>query len=166
MSGFVGAVITGFVLEWSKAYRTVLKVAYTLAVLAWVLFLSSATENNYTMFLTSGSLLGLFLLPVIPSTIVNTVECVYPLSGDQAVGLLYSAANLLAVPMTFVGQILLAESTDAPAPFYHYGVWAMITMGVGLISVLMYQGTYKRMEVDVGSPVAEPLVGGYKVTEI
>ena len=58
MSGFLGAFATGFVLDWSKAYRTVLKVSYAAAFVFSVFFLSNCRSNNFPLFIVSAGLLG------------------------------------------------------------------------------------------------------------
>jgi sugar phosphate permease len=63
MSGFFGAFMTGFVLDYSKAYSTVLKAAYFLAVVCWIFFLSNCRGGNLVLFVVSGAFLGFFTLP-------------------------------------------------------------------------------------------------------
>jgi len=148
MGGFVGAFLTGFVLDSSKAYRTVLKSSYGIALLAWIFFASNCRAHNYALLLSSSAILGFTLLPVIPSTIVNSVECIYPLSEDIALGLLYICANTLAIAMTFIGQVLLTIDSFGPAPLFPYGIWVIATMTAGVLPVLTYKGQYLRLEQD------------------
>lgn len=130
MAGFFGAFATGFILDWSKKYRVVLKTSYSLAFVFWVFFLANCRSNNFTLFIISAALLGVTTLPtskcydstcyngmcyafvllalllytspsnpsfpnrdsfvcIVPSTIVSTVECSYPVPEDLSVGLLY-----------------------------------------------------------------------------
>ncbi len=42
----------------------------------------------------------------VPATIVSTVECSYPVPEDASVGFLYIGANVMAIPLTFLGQVL------------------------------------------------------------
>lgn len=63
MSGFFGAFLTGFVLDYSKAYSTVFKSSYFLAYICWIFFLSNCRSNNLVLFILSGAFLGLFTLP-------------------------------------------------------------------------------------------------------
>jgi FLVCR family MFS transporter 7 len=63
MSGFFGAFLTGFVLDYSKAYSTVLKAAYFLAVLCWIFFMANCRSGNTVLFVVSAACLGLFTLP-------------------------------------------------------------------------------------------------------
>jgi MFS family permease len=149
MSGFVGAFCTGFVLDYTKAYRTVLKASYYLAVLAWIFFLSNCRSNNFPLFIASGALMGFFTLPTIPSTIVSTVECSYPVPEDASVGFLYIGANLMAIVMTFVGQVLLGMSSGGnPAPLFPYGYWVISTLLLVLLPITLFQGQYFRLEED------------------
>lgn len=155
MSGFVGAFCTGFVLDYSKAYRSVLKAAYYLAFVSWIFFLSNCREGNFGLFIASGALLGFFTLPTIPATIVSTVECSYPVPEDASVGFLYIGANLMAIVMTFVGQVLLGMGAgDSPAPLFPYGYWVMATLLLILVPITLFQGQYFRLEEDTTNNIA------------
>lgn len=79
--------------------------SYFLATLSILFFVSNCHKGNFPLLLTSAALLGLTLLPVIPSTIINAVEYAYPVSEDLSVGTLYVAANTAAIGFTFVGQV-------------------------------------------------------------
>lgn len=155
MSGFVGAFCTGFVLDYSKAYRTVLKSSFYLTFVAWIFFLSNCREGSFGLFIASGALLGFFTLPTIPATIVSTVECSYPVPEDASVGFLYIGANVMAIAMTFIGQVLLGMGSGPdPAPFFAYGYWVMSTLLLILVPVTMFQGQYFRLEEDTGAIMA------------
>ena len=43
----------------------------------------------------------------VPATIVSTVECSYPVPEDASVGFLYIGANVMAIPLTFLGQVII-----------------------------------------------------------
>lgn len=153
MCGFIGAFLSGFVLESTKAYRPILKSVYTISFGAFVFFASNCRKDNYGLLLASAGLLGFTLLPVIPSTIMNAVECVFPLSEDIALGLLYASANTMAIVMTFIGQVLLSMDSFGPAPMFPYGAWVVGTMFLGLIPTLMFDGQYVRNEQDTQKPL-------------
>ena len=156
MCGFIGAFLSGFVLESTKAYRPILKSVYGIAFAAWIFFASNCRKDNYGVLLASAGLLGFTLLPVIPSTIMNAVECVFPLSEDIALGLLYASANTMAIVMTFMGQFLLSLDSFGPAPLFPYGVWVIATMFLGLVPTLMFDGQYVRNEQD--QQITKPLL--------
>jgi FLVCR family MFS transporter 7 len=63
LSGFVGALMTGFILDFTKAYRTVVTVAYFAAVFSWGLFMTSCGHDQVTFWTFSAALLGFTLLP-------------------------------------------------------------------------------------------------------
>ena len=109
-------------------------------------------------------------LPVIPSTIVNSVECAYPVPADLAVGLLYVGANTLAIGMTFIGQSLLTLPDDAVGPpstrpFFPYMIWALVTMVVGLLPTLFYNGQYLRLKRDLADSLLSSGEREFFVTE-
>lgn len=161
LSGFVGAFLSGFLLEKTKAYRTILKASFAFGTLMWIVFSLSCRFQRYPLFITSAAFLGFTLLPIIPSTIVNSVECAHPVSEDLTVGLLYSGANTLAVGMTFIGQILLELPADStgPSPLYPWAIWSVSLMLLGLLAILGYSGKYLRLEQDT----IRPLLGGERV---
>lgn len=181
LSGFLGAFVTGIFLEKTKAYRPILKFSYAVAVLFWLIFMGSSRSGNVGFFIASAAILGLFFLPiskcyvlfsiffiimnyfqyivggifVVPSSIVNAVESSYPVGEDLALGLLYIGANTMAIPMTFIGQILLAEDPDSagPSPLFPYAIWSVGSMAIGLVAVLLYNGNYLRLERDTSNKV-------------
>jgi MFS family permease len=63
MSGFFGAFITGFILDYSKSYKAVLKTAYVLTLLSWTFFMSNCRSKNVALFIVSAALLGGSTLP-------------------------------------------------------------------------------------------------------
>jgi len=67
MAGFVGAFATGFLLDWSKSYHLIIKIAYVLTVICWVFFFSNCRTNNFPLFITSAALLGISTLPTSKS---------------------------------------------------------------------------------------------------
>jgi hypothetical protein len=169
LSGFLGAFVTGFVLDYSKAYITVLKCSYLLTLLSWIFFFANCRENNFPLFILGGALLGGATLPtsklsssffllhlnlivaffiLVPSTIVSSVECSYPVPEDASVGLLYMCANLTAIVMTFVGQVFLSMDSPAPAPFFPYGIWVMTFLVLAFIPIIIFRGSNKRLEQD------------------
>lgn len=87
----------------------------------------------------------------VPATIINSVESSYPVREDLAVGLLYISANVTAIAMTFIGQELLQQGSLGPAPLFPYGIWALGTMFVALVPILLFNGRYLRLEEDQGS---------------
>ena len=88
------------------------------------------------------------IFDTVPSTIVSTVECSYPIPEDASVGFLYIGANTLAIPMTFLGQVLLATDSSQPAPFYPYGIWVICALALAMVPVSTFKGQYFRLQED------------------
>lgn len=76
---------------------------------------------------------------------IVSVEVSYPIPADAAVGLLYMFANTAAIAMTFIGQVLLSDSSSAPAPFFPYGLFIIIIFGFSLLPIVFFKGTFQRM---------------------
>jgi hypothetical protein len=106
--------------------------------------------------------MGYLLCLLVPSTIVCSVETSYPAPEDLALGLLYVGANVTAIPMTFIGQVLLAMSAKpGPAPFFPYSFFTFSTMVLALIPIVFFRGKSLRLAQDQGE---ERLLGGYDNT--
>lgn len=157
LCGFFGAFVTGFILSNTGAYKEILKVSYVLAFLSCILFFCSCKSGGFTFFIASASLLGLTILPIIPATIVNSVECTYPLREDLGVGVMYVAANLAAIFLTCFGQFLLQIKSDnlsdffQSAPFFPFSWLTTGCLGLGLLCAISYQGEYLRSIQDKSS---------------
>ena len=148
MCGFTGAFVTGFILDATKSYRTFLQIVYTFILGAWIFFLYGAS-SSFGLAAAGAGVLGWMMLSMVPAALICAVEAVYPISANLAVGALYCGANLLAIPFTFLGALLLSTpSGGASAPFYPYGIWALVTTSIGVIAVFFFKGTYKRLEDD------------------
>lgn len=148
LSGFAGAFLTGIIMDKTKKYQEVLKSSYFLTIVTWIFFLSNCRENNSTLFIISAAILGLFTLPIIPSTIVSAVECSYPISEDVSLGLLYMSANVIAIAMTFLGQTLLSADSLGPAPLYPYAIFIMILFGLSYLPIISFKGESLRLNQD------------------
>ena len=84
----------------------------------------------------------------VPATIINSVEASFPTREDLAVGLLYVGANVTAIAMTFIGQVLLESDSVGPAPLFPYGIWVLGWMFAALVPIALYSGKYGRLEKD------------------
>ena len=84
---------------------------------------------------------------------MNAVECAHPVAEDLSVGLLYVGANTMAVAMTFLGQLLLQlpEDSIGPKPLFPWAVASSGSMLIGLVPMLLFQGSYLRLEQDMGT---------------
>ncbi|RYH28512.1 MFS transporter [archaeon] len=148
LTGFAGAFGTGFVLDYTKAYTQVLKCAYVLTFLSWLFFFANCRGNNTALFVFSAAVLGGCTLPTIPSTIVSAVECSYPIAEDTSLGLLYMSANVTAILLTLMGQLLLSLNTLGPAPLFPYAIFVGLLLLLATVPVLTFKGSYFRLQQD------------------
>jgi MFS family permease len=84
--GLLGSFFCGFLLDYTKAYRTIYKVANVCAFFSLVFFVSNATDNRYALFMIAGCLYGFCVIPSYPATICCAVECCYPVPEEATVG--------------------------------------------------------------------------------
>jgi MFS family permease len=160
LAGFIGAVICGTILSKYQAYGTILKVAYTGAMIAWISFMLNIGNNNSTWMCITAGFTGFFVLACVPAGLQNAVESAYPVSEDITVGSLYLAANILTIPYTYIGQSLLnsnsnsnsdgdSDSDDNIGNFSSFAWFSTCMLGIGWVAVMFYRsGEYKRLNLD------------------
>lgn len=153
LSGFIGASFAGLVLEKTKRYSSTLRIVYTAAIVCWIIFTLSCRLDNYSFFISSAGFLGLTLLPVVPSSIVNACESSYPVAEDLTVGVMYMTANVIGVCFTFIGQELLELPVNSagPAIFFPWALWTTAALMCGYVPVMLYKPSYLRLTHDLGS---------------
>ena len=178
LAGSLSAVAVGVLVGKNKKYSGVLKLCYFGTVLSWVWLMTNIRANNQTLLLVSSALVGVFLVPIIPSTFSNAIEITYPVPEVVTVGLLCSAGNALAVPLIFAGQALLYTDAQVQAQtltpastnnndnnnnnnnnnnaseevrFSPYAIFSTACLCVGLGSVLLYHSKreFPRLYLDV-----------------
>jgi hypothetical protein len=57
-------------------------------------------------------------------------------------------ANVTAIFMTFLGQVLLSLDSLGPAPVFPYAIWVSFLLAMALLPVLLFQGSYFRLQQD------------------
>eukprot|EP01031_Cornospumella_fuschlensis_P030857 gene30857-37289_t len=72
--GLVGAALTGYVMERTKAYRTILKVEGLASVFSAIFLLGMLYKDNFAGILVAFSILGFFALPLLPVMMENCAE--------------------------------------------------------------------------------------------
>lgn len=87
--GLVGAGCGSYLMEHTRAYRTILKCGVLLCIFACFLFISMLYSNNFWPLTISFSVLGFFILPLLPVMMENCAECTYPISEDLSMGILF-----------------------------------------------------------------------------
>ena len=90
----------------------------------------------------------MYLLFIVPATIVCAVECAYPIPEEASVGVLYMSGYTFSIATTFIGQVFLQESNNQKAPFFPGGIWFLSTLIFSIAPALLFNGKYLRFEQD------------------
>lgn len=166
ITGLVGAVFSSKILETFKAYDTVIKVGYFGSLIS-ILILVEALEVNFPLLCFGFSLLGFFVLPLLPAAIECCAEITYPyVSEDIAVGGIFLSGNLTGAAFAFIGEILL-ENYDANqvgenkvSPFAQpSNLFTIVTITLSCMTIFLFKGNYARLGLDYvvdtedGSPI-------------
>ncbi len=171
--GLIGAFAVGFLLDYTKAYRTIYKVLNVVSIAALIFFLSNCRDGAYTLFLQSGGLYGFLVIPTFPATIVCAVECSYPVPEEAAAGMLFVGMSLMSIVTTFVGQVLLQMHSDGnSAPLFPFGYFIMALMFLAAVPVLTFRGEYLRLNLDSktgsggGGTMTNPISSGLRYAAV
>jgi hypothetical protein len=71
---------------------------------------------------------------------------------------MYIGANVTAIPMTFIGQVLFAMSAEpGPPPFFPFAFFTFCTMFLALVPIVFFRGKNLRLAQDQGD---QPLLAG------
>jgi MFS family permease len=63
IGGFLASIFMGYLLDYTKAYQLILKIAYIATALSWVFFMSCSRNDIYPLFITAAVFLGGTTLP-------------------------------------------------------------------------------------------------------
>ena len=155
--GLIGAGIIGFVLERTRAYRTVLKIGFVVNFGAIIIFCGMLRANNFGGLLFSFCLLGFCILPMLPTVLENCAECTYPMLEDLPVGILFIGGNVLSILLTFVLQALISKDKwTAHPPLFPANALLIGVFLLATLILLLYNGQYKRLHCELSAPAASP----------
>ena len=111
-------------------------------------WLSSIYHNNLTTLCIASTILGSFVVPLIPIVTECTAEVTYPISEDISVGILLVGGNYISIFMTLLVQWLIDQVPLGPPPFLPSSILLFVALLVSTISVLFFEGDYRRLKVD------------------
>jgi len=144
-SGSGGAAVIGFILDYTHAYRTVLKGGFLLSGAGMTYFLLALRPEQYGVVMSAFALMGFFMMPLYPVVLETAVECTYPVREENSGGLLLLAGNILGMIFTFVIPALVRlepiykNNVFTPASWF---IWSMLV--TCCLVILLFQGEYKR----------------------
>ena len=113
-----------------------------------IFWLSSIYHNNGTVLCIASAIMGSFVVPLIPIVTECTAEITYPISEDISVGILLVGGNYVGVILTLVAQWLLNQPALGPPPFLPSSIFLFVTICLSTVSVMFFEGDYKRLKVD------------------
>jgi len=94
--------------------------------------------------------LGVCMVPMLPVIIENAIECTYPASEELSTGLLFTAGNVIGIPITFLMQCLIDQQKDWTGSPWGRPVNLLIVGTGSLCSFVafFYNGPYLRLETE------------------
>lgn len=104
-AGLIGAGIGGYVMEKTKAYRTLLKGGILVVCSVVVFFLCMLFSNNFWPLNASMALMGFCILPLLPIMMENCAECTYPVQEELSMGILFTGCNVVGLGFIFALQV-------------------------------------------------------------
>jgi len=142
--GTLGMGLIGFIVDKTKAYKTLMNIAFFLSsvMLFWFSFtISAKTYNNGILYFVS-ILLGIFISCIMPLSLELCVETTYPLSEGTSSSVMLLVSEIMATLFAFVADYL-EEQFKAGLLFY------AISMSCAFFLFLIcFKGTYLRMEAE------------------
>lgn len=138
LSGLIGSVIGGIILDKTKAFKMTTFVIYLCSFLAMVLFTATLHINIWIIFLTS-FLLGFFMTGYLPVGFELAAEVTYPEPEGTSCGLLNSSAQLFGIFYTYVqGRIITKYSA------LYGNIFVTVSLLVGTIITAFVKSDLRR----------------------
>lgn len=148
-AGIGGCVVFSIALILTKSFKVLLKVGYSLASIAVVLFLCFLSPNlsssNVSLLF---AMLGFFMLPLLPLTLETMAECTYPIQEHTGAALALCISQLPSIPFIILFQTQLSQSnyTECSRLFgSQFGITVLCIVGVASTLGWLYRGENKRL---------------------
>lgn len=146
-SGLVGAAAIGPLLEKTKAYRPVLKGGLVFCVVGVIFFLAMQRPDNFGAVAAAFAVLGLFMMPMLPTVLENCAEATYPIPEETPASLLLIGGQIFGVLFVFILDQLIPLD-HCQTVFTHTAIFIFAVMVVACCAVLNFNSTYKRLAVE------------------
>lgn len=146
-AGLVGAAVAGPLMDKTHAYRATLKAGIALVAGGSVFMLASLQPDQPAMVIASFALTGLAMLPMLPISLQNAVECTYPIPEESSAAMLLLTGQYTGIAFTLVLTRLLkheqCHTVFTPTAIFIAGILVFAAVPIAL-----YNGRYKRLEAD------------------
>lgn len=148
LGGFVTSAASGIIMDKTHAYRPVLKGCFIATFFAALNFCMQLKPNNDLLLCIAGALFGLSSLPLLPVTLANAAEAMYPIPEEAATGLLILGGNMFGVLFTYIIAALLEMSPTFTTVFTPAAQFTLAIIGVAATLSMFFNGEYKRTDAE------------------
>ncbi|CAF4608979.1 unnamed protein product [Rotaria socialis] len=150
VAGIFSSCVSGVIMDRTHAYLLMLKVLLVGVCGSAVFFIVVLRPHMFYPLAVSVSLMGLFLLPLLPVSFECAVECTYPVRAEWSTGLLLCAGNVLGAIFIFTHGYLikLAPVYTLNHIFTPASIFIVIIFFVSASALFTYKGPYLRMEAE------------------
>jgi len=149
LSGLFGAALNSFLMERTKEYLNIVRSGFFLCLLSIITLFLLLQHGDITGLLLGFSLVGFFLLPMLPCTFELCADCTFPISSDISVGICLVGGNLLGLPITYALQDLIKLGALSTA------IFCCSLVGVSSLLLFVINPVYKRrLHESSSSPLA------------
>jgi len=159
VSGILGALIIGVIVDYTKRYKVAMIVCGLLAALGFAGFsvVMMWRESNLMFYMACISLaaVGMFSVPTVPLCLEMSVETTYPVPASTSAAILYGAGTLTAgivlVILDIIQQVQLHTSSPGGKVKNNSSMQLILWIDLGLLVVsvicsALFRGKLHRME--------------------
>jgi len=148
LSGLLGAAVMAWVMEHTRAYRTIYSYGFLLCTITVTFFTTMLYHDNFNLLIFSFGLMGMTIVPIFPVCLENTAECTYPISEDISVGVLLTVGNIGTVLITFLLEAMINEPAFGPPPFTPSNLLIVVVLILATSLAFIYKGDNRRLHAD------------------
>eukprot|EP01138_Halocafeteria_seosinensis_P002607 gb/GECG01002665.1/.p1 GENE.gb/GECG01002665.1/~~gb/GECG01002665.1/.p1 ORF type:complete len:506 (+),score=39.61 gb/GECG01002665.1/:1-1518(+) len=146
VSGLVGAVIAGAILEKTKALIEVLKAMVIISFIGIATVLLLLRPDMFPYLTAAFAIMGLAILPLLPACMENAAEMTYPVHEDTSTALLIGGGQVAGIIMSFTIPQLSEKHCSTvftPSSIFIIGMTA-----IALTCFLFIKKDYRRMKAE------------------
>jgi len=146
--GLIGCAIVGPIMDATHRYKTILKTFSIMTFVTVLALCGSLRPDNHMALLIIFSILGFFVLPLLPLSFECMVECTYPVSEEVTNGIMLSMGNILSIGITFAWQSLIEKTRRYRGIYVSYNFLQAGIFVVCGFFILSFNGDYNRLNAE------------------
>ncbi|UJR26610.1 hypothetical protein I4U23_007929 [Adineta vaga] len=144
IGGIFGSLVGGYILDRSKAYKTVTFAVYVLSFLSMLLFTSTVHLHEYVAFITM-TIVGFFMTGYLPVGFEYGVEITYPENEAISSSLLNVSAQIFGLCTTQIQEYLIFKQRKVLLS----NIVLCIILVVGTIITLLIRSPLRRQNAQL-----------------